>query len=897
VLAGDYNVMPTELDVYKPERWLEDALFRPEVREAFHRLVAQGWTDALRSIHPGERIYTFWDYFRNAYGRNAGLRIDHLLLSPFIASGPKAADVDRKVRGREKPSDHAPTWIELAAEGSSCMLPIPKSKSSKGNSTVITRRPVRRVSTNENTILSRAISFALNHPRLTTALIAFMGAIVPAGPALAAESGHAAPSEGLLLAQIIALVLLARLLGEFMLRIRQPAVMGHLFAGILLGPSVFGLLWPEGQHALFPTDPGQKAMISGLAQFGILMLLLLAGMETDLALVRRVRRAAFTTSAGGILLPFLCGFLLGMLLPEALLPDPGKRIVTALFLGTALSISSVKIVATVIRDMGFLRRDIGQVILASAIVDDTIGWIIIAITLSLASQGDFDWLSVGKSIAGTLAFLVMSFTFGRRIVARLIQWSNDYALGEAPVIATILIVMGAMALTTDAIGVHTVLGAFVAGILVGESPILTARIDDELRGVTAGLFMPVFFGLAGLSADLTILADARIALLTLMLIAIASIGKAAGAFTGGWFGGLSLSQSLALAAGMNARGSTEVIVASIGLTMGVLSQNLFTMIVAMAFITTTAMPPTLRWALNRLPIDDRERKRLGREEIEAESFLASIERVLLVIDDSAKGRFAARMAGLLARRKGMSVTVMKTEPGESALSIEIVKAAAAPARADEPGAALDVIERRHDLPIEEAVSVESQKGYGLMILGIDPTVGTDGGFDERVSRLARSFQGSLAVITARGGHEIEPATQGLKILVPVTGSEVSRRGAEVALALGRAAEMPVTALSVIAPEQQRFRQRFGTRVSDATETAKEIRTLAEAMEQTVRVTQRADISPLDAILREARLGNHDVILMGVSRRPGDRLSFGELAAALLESSDRSLIFLSPRTGT
>jgi exodeoxyribonuclease-3 len=113
ILAGDFNVMPTDLDVYKPERWLDDALFRPEVRAAYRDLLAQGWTDALRKLHPDERIYTFWDYFRNAYGRDAGLRIDHLLLSPSCAKRLVHADVDRKVRGWEKSSDHAPTWIEL----------------------------------------------------------------------------------------------------------------------------------------------------------------------------------------------------------------------------------------------------------------------------------------------------------------------------------------------------------------------------------------------------------------------------------------------------------------------------------------------------------------------------------------------------------------------------------------------------------------------------------------------------------------------------------------------------------------------------------------------------------------------------------------------------------------
>nr|WP_308237886.1 exodeoxyribonuclease III [Phenylobacterium sp. J426] len=114
LLVGDFNVMPTDLDVYKPERWLDDALFRPEVRDAYARLLAQGWTDSLRLLHPGERIYTFWDYFRNAYARDAGLRIDHLLLSPPVAPRLEAAGVDRHVRGWDKTSDHAPTWIELA---------------------------------------------------------------------------------------------------------------------------------------------------------------------------------------------------------------------------------------------------------------------------------------------------------------------------------------------------------------------------------------------------------------------------------------------------------------------------------------------------------------------------------------------------------------------------------------------------------------------------------------------------------------------------------------------------------------------------------------------------------------------------------------------------------------
>lgn len=113
VLAGDYNVMPTVLDIYKPERWKDDALFRPEVRNAYARLLDQGWTDALRTLHPDEKIYTFWDYFRNGFSRDAGLRIDHLLLSPPLRNRLREAEVDRHVRGWAKTSDHAPVWIQL----------------------------------------------------------------------------------------------------------------------------------------------------------------------------------------------------------------------------------------------------------------------------------------------------------------------------------------------------------------------------------------------------------------------------------------------------------------------------------------------------------------------------------------------------------------------------------------------------------------------------------------------------------------------------------------------------------------------------------------------------------------------------------------------------------------
>ena len=480
-------------------------------------------------------------------------------------------------------------------------------------------------------------------------IVAIGLAVALPSAALAADGPPAAGApEAIFIAELGLLLLVGRLMGEAAQRLGQPAVMGQLIGGLLLGPSVLGLVWPAAEHALFPSAAEQKNMIHAVSELGILMLLLLTGMETDLQLVKRVGRAAVTVAAAGVALPFVCGFALGEMLPAALLPRPDARLVTAIFLGTALSISSVKIVAMVVREMNFMRRDLGQIIVASAILEDTIGWVIIAIAFGLASAGTVDLWSLARAVLGTALFMAASFTVGRRVVFRLIRWANDNFKSEFPVITTILVIMIAMALTTQLIGVNTVLGAFVAGILIGESPILTRHIDEQLRGLIVALFMPVFFGLSGLSADLTVLKSPDLALLAVGLIVIASVGKFLGAFVGGKLGGLSRAESLALGCGMNARGSTEVIVASIGLTMGVLNQNLFTLIVTMAVVTTTAMPPMLRWALKRLPMRKRERVRLEREELDAKGFVTNLERLLLAADDSPNGKFASRLVGAIA---------------------------------------------------------------------------------------------------------------------------------------------------------------------------------------------------------------------------------------------------------
>ena len=440
--------------------------------------------------------------------------------------------------------------------------------------------------------------------------LSFATLVLSASGAYAADAGKASNEISFLVA-LLALVLVGRLLGEAMNRIGQPSVMGQLFAGILLGPSALGVVLPDLQQWLFAASKEQASMLDAISQFGILLLLLLTGMETDLKLIRKVGQTAISISLTGVAVPFVCGLALGWLLPESLLPQPERRLLTALFLGTALAISSIKIVAVVVREMEFSRRNLGQIIVGSAILEDTIGWMIIAITLSLAAAGTIDVRSVAQALIGTALFLLVSFSVGSRFVALIIRWANDNFESDFPVITAILVIMIAMALTTHFIGVHTVLGAFVAGVLIGESPILTRYIDAQLRGLILAFFMPVFFGLAGLKTDLTILAQPNLFLLTLALIGVASIGKFAGAFVGAEIGGLTRREALAVGCAMNARGSTEVIVATIGLSMGALSQDLYTMIVAMAVVTTMAMPPMLRWALSRVPLRKAEKNALN----------------------------------------------------------------------------------------------------------------------------------------------------------------------------------------------------------------------------------------------------------------------------------------------
>jgi Kef-type K+ transport system membrane component KefB/nucleotide-binding universal stress UspA family protein len=715
-------------------------------------------------------------------------------------------------------------------------------------------------------------------------------------------------SVAVFIAQIVVLLLAGRLLGELLQQLRQPAVIGQLLAGLLLGPSIFGALAPHAWHALFPADPTQKAMLDAVAQLGIVLLLMMTGMETDLSVFRDARRSAISISVCGILIPFVCGCTLGALLPDAMLPSPGRRVITALFLGTALSISSVKIVALVVRDLGFLRRTVGQVIIASAILDDTIGWVIMSMTFGLALHGRLDPGAIAGSVLGTALFLLVSFTVGRQLVFRIVRWSNDSLTSEMATVTTIVVIGGLMALLTYAIGVHLVLGAFVAGVLIGQAPILPRELYDQLRGLIVALFMPVFFAVAGLTTDLAALAQPAFLWLTLGLIALASFGKFFGAFLGGRLGGLSWAESLAVGCGVNARGSTEVIVATIGLQIGALSQQLYTAIVAVALVTTMAMPPMLRWAFARLPPSRHEQARLEREELEKRGFLGSVERLLVAVDDSPSGRFASRLAGLLAGIRDLPATLLElqADAGAGAGSREraaqlLRRAAESAGAAAENGSGKVTVTARSESGenAQKAIASEIEKGYGLLMIGREPAL-SGNTFSAPIAQSVAGARGAFAIVIARGVMRTSGAAQPLKVLVPVSGTALARSGAELAVALAHATHGAVTALFADSSSERllQWPRRFGTALaphSIAAASVREIVELGHAYNVEVTGRVRRASSSRRALLQELSELQPDLLIMAVSPRAGEQLFFGELATRMLADARCSLLLLCTET--
>ncbi|WP_116430071.1 cation:proton antiporter [Parafrankia soli] len=411
------------------------------------------------------------------------------------------------------------------------------------------------------------------------------------------------------LLQVTVLLCLALGLGRLAIRLGLPSVVGELLAGVVVGPSLLGAVASEFSGWLLPAEPDQMHLLDALGQIGVILLVGLTGIEMDMRMVRRRGATAARISIAGLVLPVGLGIGAGLFLPESLLADGGDRGEFALFLGVAMGVSAIPVAAKILHDMRLLHRNVGQLILASATVDDAVGWSLLSVVSAMATTGvrggDIAW-----PVLSVIGVVAAAFVVGRPL-ARLAVAAGGLArpsaetadtggTGSGSGIAVAVVFILAAAAGTHALKLEAILGAFIAGILLGSTPTLDIRRLEPLRLMVMGVLAPIFFASAGLRIDLTALTRPEVALAAVVILGLAILGKFAGAYIGARASRLGHWEALSLGAGLNARGVIEIVVAGTGLRLGVLSTATYTVIVLVAVVTSIMTPPILRATMRRV---------------------------------------------------------------------------------------------------------------------------------------------------------------------------------------------------------------------------------------------------------------------------------------------------------
>jgi Kef-type K+ transport system membrane component KefB len=708
----------------------------------------------------------------------------------------------------------------------------------------------------------------------------------------------------LFLIQICILLAVARILGEVMKKLQQPPVVGELLAGVLLGPSTFGLAFPELQAAIFPAVQSQADLLSVVAWLGVLSLLVVTGLETDVHLIVQKGGTALLISLGGIVIPFATGLALGELLPEPFLTSPDRRLLFALFMAVAMSISAVPVIAKVLFDLKLIRRDIGQLTLAAAMTDDTIGWILLSVVAGLAARGTVDVASVIISVGSAIAFLSICLTVGRRLISGIMTLVDKAGTGVVGQFSLILVLAFGFAAFTQEMGIEAVLGAFVLGILAGQAKRFRSEVGHTLETFTAGFVAPIFFASAGLKVDLVRLLDPEVLAVGGIVLAIACIGKFAGCYVGAWLGGLSHWERLAIGSGMNARGAMGLVVATVGLGLGVLTPEMYSVIVMVAIVTSLMAPPLLRWTLSHVQMSEDEANRLEREEIAATSFARSIRRVLVVARDAERAELLSDLLAHLRSVQPVELTAvyanLDQEPvawwqvfgrGESRRSLRQALGGVRRAvqKHDARGVEVKIAtgEDAADKVLREAV-----QGYDLIAMAAGSEERSDGLlFGRVIDRVVRDAPCATLVLKApRNGAEEHPLR---KILVPTAGTEHSRRAVEAASLLAQGAKAELTILHVITSGTEDL-------LLDGTGPFDRAREIAEELvEQHAGVARKLgaeaagriieSVSPETAIIELAQKESFDLVMLGASSRSVQQRAYlGRRAEALLRSSHCSV---------
>jgi Kef-type K+ transport system membrane component KefB len=407
-----------------------------------------------------------------------------------------------------------------------------------------------------------------------------------------------APQVLLFLVQVGVLLALALLLGRVGRRFGLPAVVGELLVGVLLGPSLLDHVAPAVSHWLLPKATGQFHLLDAVGQIGLVLLVGVTGIEIDLRLARRRGTTALKVSSAGLVLPLALGIGAGLVLPGLLVPRGVDRATFALFLGVAMCVSAIPVIAKILNDMNLMHRDIGQLTMASGMVDDVVGWLLLSVVSAMATTGVRAG-SIGLAVLWLAVIVAVAATGGRWLVGVALRWAGR-SDEPGPTVAVAVVTIVLCSAASAAAGMEPVFGAFVGGIMIGSCPDLDLSRLAPLRTVVMYVFAPLFFATAGLRMDLTALAGPVVLLAGLALLVLAVVGKFAGAFLGAVSSRLTRWEGLALGAGMNARGVVQVVVATVGLRLGVLTTATYTIVILVAIATSLMAPPVLRVAMRRV---------------------------------------------------------------------------------------------------------------------------------------------------------------------------------------------------------------------------------------------------------------------------------------------------------
>lgn len=432
---------------------------------------------------------------------------------------------------------------------------------------------------------------------------------------------------------------LARIMGELARRYRQPQVLGEILAGVVLGPTLLAQFWPQAHLMLFPEQGPVAIAQEGFFQLGVAFLLLVAGLEVDLSSVWRQGKAAMSVSVTGILFPFVIGFGLAWLAPSLLGKDPaGELLPFALFVGIAMSITALPVIAKILIDLNMFKSDTGMLVMSAAMVNDLVGWLGFALVMAtLHDQGG----NVAPTILYTVVFAIGILTLGRWAANRTLPFVQAHSQWPGGVMGFVLVTALLCGAMTEWIGIHAIFGAFLAGVAIGDSNHLRERTRDTIHQFITNIFAPVFFASIGLRVNFI---EAFDPLIVLVVLVVAIVGKVGGCYLGAVWAGLSKRESWATGFAMSARGAMEIILGELARQAQLITDELFVAIVIMALATSVLSGPMMQKLLRQ-----RQRRRLKDFLAERQIILHPEARTLESILRELSSR-AAELTGLPAGR-------------------------------------------------------------------------------------------------------------------------------------------------------------------------------------------------------------------------------------------------------